>query len=465
MSKTKNLRNALRALSQFHENERLIGWLQSQRVIIFLTPKRRRFILLLGALVVGFRGTINRYTRWSATAAAETWLVPPLTFLILLLLVYLLYLAAVHFQKLPSAIKRCPQVSLHLGFWAIFVFLWLTPHDGGVWRNVLVLMAISLPFLLWRCGYMLMSGQRGKVKGTTFRDHLFYLWPLWGGTLTPIGKGSDYLSQCEAQTPESYARSVLASLRLLILALLLDLFRQILGAILYGESGNALTRMLSGYSLALPRLNEIVSGQAAASPFTTWIAIYLELLWETLRHAIPGHKWVSLLRLFGFNVFRNTYKPLLAESIVDFWNRYYYYFKELLLEFFFFPTYLRYFRTWPKLRILAAVFAAAFAGNMYYHFVQARVSLAAGDVLEAWERLSPRMIYCFLLAFGIYFSMLRQRQRRGKITQQDSLGARFIKLRRIAGVWTFFSLINVWNTRTIASVPERIRFFLSLVGL
>jgi len=25
-------------------------------------------------------------------------------------------------------------------------------------------------------------------------------------------------------------------------------------------------------------------------------------------------------------MFRNTYKPLLAESIVEFWNRYYYYF-------------------------------------------------------------------------------------------------------------------------------------------
>ena len=465
MPKIENLQNALRALSQFHENERLIGWVQKQRVIIFLTPKRRRLILFLGALVVGFKGTMSRYTRWSATAAAETWLVPPLTFPILLALIYLLYLAALHFQKLPSTIKRYPQVSLHLGFWAIFVFLWLTPHTGGVWRNVLVLVAISLPFLLWRCGYMLMSGQRGKIKGTTFRDHLFYLWPFWGGTLTPIGKGSDYLSHCEAKTPESYARSALASLKLLILALLLSLVRQVLGAILYGESGNALTRMLSGYSLALPRLNEILTRQTPVSPFTTWIAVYLELIWETLRHAISGHKWVSLLRLFGFNVFRNTYKPLLAESIVDFWSRYYYYFKELLLDFFFFPTYLRYFRTWPKLRIFAAVFTAAFVGNMYYHFVQARIALAAGDVSEVWQGLSPRMIYCILLVLGIYFSMLRQLQRRGSVAKQNSLGARFIKLRRIAGVWTFFSLINVWNTRTIASTLERIRFFLSLFGL
>jgi hypothetical protein len=202
----------------------------------------------------------------------------------------------------------------------------------------------------------------------------------------------------------------------------------------------------------------------AASPFTTWIALYLELLCETLRHAIPGHKWVSLLRPFGFNVFRNTYKPLLAESIVDFWNRYYYYFKELLLEFFFFPTYLRYFRTWPKLRMFAAVFAAAFIGNMYYHFVRARLSLAAGEVAEVWERLSPRMFYCFMLALGIYGSMLRQRQQRGQVQRQDFIPTTLLKLRRIAGVWTFFSLINIWNMRTSASIPERITFVLSLIG-
>ncbi|MEF8725082.1 hypothetical protein [Candidatus Accumulibacter phosphatis] len=38
---------------------------------------------------------------------------------------------------------------------------------------------------------------------------------------------------------------------------------------------------------------------------------------------------IGTLRLFGFNVFRNTYKPLPPESILEFWNRYYYYLKEL----------------------------------------------------------------------------------------------------------------------------------------
>src|SRR3989337_175291 len=304
-------------------------------------------------------------------------------------LMYLLYLIAVNFRKLPSAIRRRPQICLTLLLGTILALLWFVPDDGEMWREVLVLVAISLPFLIWRCGYMLMSGQRGKSQDARFRDHLFYLWPVWGGTNTPIGKGADYLSQCEAQTPERYARSVLGALRLILLALMLELVRLVLGAVLYGDSNNPVTRMLGGTSLALPRVNELVTGREAGSLVTSWIAIY-------------GHKWVSLLRLCGFNVFRNTYKPLWAESIVDFWNRYYYYFKELLVEFFFFPTYVRCFVTRPKLRMLTAVFAAAFAGNMYYHFLQSNESLAEGDLVLVWKRLSPRLIYRFALALGIY---------------------------------------------------------------
>jgi len=464
MNSVEKLRRIIRAISQFHENEGLIRWLERQWPVIFLTSKRRRALLFLGALFVGFKAVQQRYLRSEGHAAVEPWLVTSLTFAILLALVYLLYLAATHFQKLPRATKKYPQIALHLLFWGILALVWMTPEDGGIARNILVLVAISLPFLLWRCGYMLMSGQRNKAQNSKFSEHLFYLWPVWGGTFTPIGKGADYLSRCEAKTPQAYARSVLAALKLFMLMGLLDLFRQILAALLYGEPRNSFTPLFGGYNLGIPRLKEIAAGQKTASLVTSWIAVYLELIWETLRHAIPGHKWVALLRLCGFNVFRNTYKPLLAESILEFWNRYYYYFKELLLEFFFFPTYLRYFRNRPNLRIFAAIFAAAFVGNMYYHFLQARGSLAEGQVLEAAESLSPRLVYCFFLALGIYVSTLRQQQQRGQSNPAGSTRSKLIKLRHIAGVWTFFALLNLWNPRAINSMAQRVGYCFSLLG-
>jgi len=79
--------------------------------------------------------------------------------------------------------------------------------------------------------------------------------------------------------------------------------------------------------------------------------------------------------------------------------------------------------------------------------------------------LSPRLIYCFLLASGIYFSMLRQQRRRGKVEIAGSATASIIKLRRIAGVWTFYALINFWNLKTTLPIAERLRGFLWLFGL
>jgi hypothetical protein len=75
------------------------------------------------------------------------------------------------------------------------------------------------------------------------------------------------------------------------------------------------------------------------------------------------------------------------------------------------------------------------------------------------------MLYCFPLALGIYFSMQRQQTKRGRLQQADSGMACLGQLRRIAGVWTFFSLINYWNIKTDQSIVERLWFFLALFGL
>lgn len=461
----KSCHNAFRSVSQFHENERLISWLKSRPPIVFLTPERRKSILFFGAFVAGIVGLLHRNAAWRDYRELQTWLAPAIDFPVFLGLLYLLYLAALRFRKLPAVVRRRPHLPLHLLFWAVLVVLWLTPSDAGPWRRVVALFALSLPYLLWRCGYMILSAQRGKAGGTRFRDHLFYLWPLWGGTHTPYGKGWDYLSQCEAKSAEAYARSLLAGTKLLLLALLWEGMKLLLAAAVYGEPKNPLLPLWGGYSLGIPRLRAIVHGSADVSLLTTWLSLYLELVRETLDVAADGHALIGLLRLFGFNVFRNTYKPLLAESIIEFWSRFYYYFKELMFELFFFPTYLRYLKTYPKLRMLVAVFAAAFVGNIYYHVIQARNVLVAGEFGALDHRLGPRLLYCLFLALGIYFSMLHQQQRAGKAASAGPWLERLLRLRRIAGVWTFFSLLNFWSLRTSLTIGERAGFFLSLFGL
>ena len=465
MAGINTLREAYRSISQFHENETLLAWFQRQPILLWLTPTRRRWILFFWAILASTRATFGRQSQWSGHFSATSWLAPSLATPIILALIYLLYLAAVHFNRLPAAVRRRPQIALHTLLWLFVAVVWNTSGEGGVWRTVIVLIAASGPFLIWRCGYMLLSGQRGKAAGTAFRDHLFYIWPVWGGTETPAGKGADYLTQCEAQSADAYARSVLAGVKLLILSRVWDLAKLLMGVLVFSNPKNPLRPLLGEYSLEIPRARTLLTSEIPASLLMTWASLYLELIWETLDLAARGHVWIGLLRLCGFNVFRNTYKPLLAESIVDFWNRYYYYFKELLVEFFFFPTYVRYFRTRPKLRRFAAVFAAAFVGNMYYHFLQARTLMGAtARATMKISTMSPRLGYCFLLALGIYFSMVRQQSKRGKVAAAGSAAATLGKLRKIAGVWTFFSLIHIWDLSSPATLFDRLGFFFSLFG-
>ena len=309
---------------------------------------------------------------------------------------------------------------------------------------------------------MLTQASRGKTVGTRVRDHLFYMVPVYGNTVTPIGKGLDYLSRHESRDSRSLTESQLAGIKLLLLALIWEGVKILMKGLVYGQAPEQAGAWASEWSMNLPRLHELIAGHEVSSLMVAWTSVYLELIWSTLSLAIWGHVFVGSIRLLGFNVFRNTYKPLLAESIVEFWNRYYFYFKELLVEFFFYPTYLRSSWASPGIRMFLAVFAAAFLGNMYYHVLGSPETVLSLDPAGFLEQWGPRSIYCFLLALGIWISMLRQQTSRAKPAKTSFP----VKLRRIAGVWTFYSIIQIWNVESpTTGVWERFEFFLSLAGL
>ncbi len=455
----------IKQFTQFHENPAVIarwcawmGW-----ALRHLTPCRRRAILAAAAVWVCFKSTLRIIKSNNLPGPADGMVVALLVALALLAIAWLLYRAAAGFSSLPPWVRKHPQLTLHSMYWGFLVVLWTTAPDSGLWRQVMFGVALIFPLLVWRFAYVLLSGQYGRMAGTRFSDHLLTLWPIYGGTNTPYGSGFGYLSRSEAKNEEELARSQLAGIKLLFLCGLWTVVMEVLGAVLYGP-GNELTRKLGGHTLAVPKLARMVEGKAADSAlWISWLSIYCELIHQVLRHAIHGHGVIAILRLFGFNVFRNTYKPLLAESIVEFWNRYYYYFKEILANFFFLPTFTqlgRKLRNWPTLRLWVAVFAAAFVGNTYYHLINLETMMAKGQVLEAMYLHRSRMFYCFLLAFGIFVSMLRQ-QRRGGLVLTSGLANRIL---RIAGVWTFFSLIFIWNVRSGASFMDRANFFFSLFG-
>lgn len=382
---------------------------------------------------------------------------------------WLCYIGAERFTSLPGIVRRHPQLTLHGVFWGLLLVLWNTASfDRTPWREVATAIAVILATLLWRLGYLLLSGQRGKVGGTRFTDHLIYLLPLYPGFLA-IGKGLDYLGRHEAQDEEALARAQLAGIKLLLLAALWKAALSAMNSFIYGNAESRVSHALGGFTMTLlPGFGELLMQGVGASIWQSWASIYIELLRQVLIAAVYGHVIVGTLRLFGFNIFRATYKPLLAQTVVQFWGRFDYYFKEVLVDFFFLPTFAKHFRKWPALRIFAAVFAAAVVGNMYLHIIEFGIfhggALVLGDYQAIWAAMNSRLFYCVLLAVGIFVSMRRE-QSRSRVAPSANETSRLAGLARLAGVWTFFAVIRIWDGHSGVSFQTRTQFFFGLFGL
>jgi len=140
----------------------------------------------------------------------------------------------------------------------------------------------------------------------------------------------------------------------------------------------------------------------------------------------------------GFNLLRNTYKPLYATTIAEFWNRFYFYFKELLVEFFFFPTYVRYFKKHRRLRLAAATFAAATLGNLVYHFCR---DINYVFELGFWRALTGFQVYAFyaaVLGASIALSQLRGKRAPGPLPFHRRVISSF-------GVIGFYCLLEIFD--------------------
>ncbi len=449
--------------NQFHESPAVITWWNTrfEPTLNWLTPVRRRLILAIAAVVVGIKKPLGIMEDSRIVGVPEDALAKIGVVIGIFGILWLVYRTAMAFSRLPAMIRRHPQLALHLCFWVFLVMVWTAAPVAGWLGTVMTGIAVTFPFLLWRCAYLVQTGQFGRATQTSFSDHLLYLWPAFGGSTTPYGKGHDYLSRCEAQTNDELTRSQLSGIKLLMLGACWNVASQLMQNSFYGADS-----FLAAQGAGVPELSVMVNHGATANIGLSWASLYCEFLYQVLDHAAEGHQIVGILRLFGFNVFRNTYKPLLAESILEFWNRYYYYFKEIMSTFFFMPVFMqtgKLLKNWPTVRLFSAVFSAAFLGNMYYHILKKTDLIVAGQVFEAVYSLRSRFFYCFLLAVGIFVSMWRI-QRRHNQPLSTALWARGM---RMFGVWTFFSLIYIWNVsvKNGGDFSTRVAFFFNLFGI
>ena len=459
-----SFRLAARKIGQFHEQQPVIDWWcrNLHWLLNWMTPGRRRALLAIAALYVAFRSSFDDLAAIAAPQVDGGVLLSVSVLLSTLGFAWFAHRISVRLKSMPRPQRQHPQISLHLLIWAIFCMAWLASDDFLPGRNYFAAMAFMLSTLAWRLGYMLFSSHSSRVSPGGFKDHLIYLFPAYGGTETPYGKGIDYMAKFEARTAMDLARSQLSGVKLILLSGILNVTLAFFEAAAYGTD-NFFARLLGGHSLGIPERGEAAAQGVGTPTVLGWASVYCELIRQVLHLAYKGHRIIGILRISGFNVMRNTYKPLLAESVHDFWNRYYFYFKELLVTFFFMPIFMGSgvaLRHWPRLRLFIAVLGAAAFGNIYYHFLKLHTTLVEGHVDHALAAMESPFFYSLLLALGIYISM-RRRERRGAGKLSSDPLSRGL---RIFGVWTFFSLIFIWDVRGGASFSARTSFFLSLFG-
>jgi hypothetical protein len=361
-----------------------------------------------------------------------------------------------------SFVSARPVFCLIAGFSILLAAAGVLPLRGTPHWVVWGILATTAPYL-WYFAYALKDASIRTPDGPVLQ--LGTLYPFWGGTMVPYPKGAADLRRTEAHTARELSITQLKAIKLLLWVLVLRALLAVFSAVTYGGPGHLLGLhdevhwgRWSIPTLGIPEL-EFAIRRAVIPIDVAWESVIAHFMGSLLGLSIFGHIIVASCRMAGFNVLRNTYRPLEARTVAEFWNRYYYYFKELLVEFFFFPVFTRYFKKHRRLRVFLATISAATLGNMLYHFLR---NFALVEKVGLWRALSDFQVYAFyatVLGLGIGISQLRSASRARVMGKAVWWRRSFAT----AGVLTFFCLLEIFDQEeSSAGLGENLKFFMHL---
>ena len=396
--------------------------------LITFMPEYRRVVLAAGPVVLVVVQMLHRPLLLGETLGV-------------IALGMFLYWCVLRWPK--SLFGRRPIVFLLSGFSALIVLACETrPHSmSGVMLWGLVAAVASY---VWFIAYALTDKSSRPARDATLELATFR--PLWGSTNTPFPKGAAYLRRIEAKTSEQLAVVQLKGLKLLAWAIVLA----VLQVWWY--------RFFHGY-LRIPVAEHALAMSVRGTPvpwhmrWAAQILLYFEIIFPI---AIFGHRFIACARMAGFHALRNTYRPLSATSLIDFFNRMYYYFKELLVDFFYFPAFLRYFKKHRRLRTIFATFSAVMFGDAFYHLTRDWHFFRDRGLWGGLASYQVEFVYIVILATGLSISQLRKRGPRPKGFVRG-------QLLPSCGVAAFYIVIAAFETDTRAfTLPQTLHYFASL---
>lgn len=436
--------------------------------VIAFVPQYRRLLVTLGTLT--WLLTDNGWIKWVFLAelahrAGLTGAISNLFRMTSLLLFFcfcaLCRLLIMHFKNAPFA--RRPILSLLLLYATALLSACCTaPGPIRIW---LWCFTILLGGYFWALCYCVTD--KNPKRRESFWLQLGTFHPFWlagDTTTTPYPKGAAYLRKTEAKSAAELAVTQLKGLKLLLWALILGVALDVFVYVVHGQHTGSLTRALHiPLHFSLPPFSKALEKSIGGTPYPwyiCWASVIADFVSIMLNWSVIGHLIIACCRMAGFRAVRSTYRPLQSRSIADFWNRYSFYFKELLVEFFFFPTYVRYFKRHPRLRMLAATFAAAGLGNAIFHFMRDIEPVAEIGLWSALVGFQSYIFYAVLLSVGIGVSQLRAERKPRKTTT-------WFRMRVVspAAVLLFYCVLHVFDDTSRAHpLSERFVFLANMFG-
>ena len=358
-------------------------------------------------------------------------------------------LAALALRFPQSLLARYPVRTAVIGYLALLATISATPLDG--WAKAAAwTLALALGRMLWFFCYNLVDRERSPLQAGFWRP----LWMAFTDSPTAFGKGPAYLRRIDARTPEQLAVTRLKAVKLLLWALMLSAADLVLEYVLYRAHPGP----------AIPTFQAAFEASVAGHPFP-WYANCASLVAAfcvtLLQLSVWGHQIVACMRMAGFRALRNTWRPLEARTVAEFWNRYYFYFKELLVDLFFYPTFTRYFRKYRRLRMVAATMAAACFGNALFHFLR---DISYIEELGWWRAAVGFQTYLFYtLVLGAAISVSQLRAKRKQPPSQSWLRRRLAPAVCVVG---FYCLLHIFDdTGRTYGLREHFVFLGRLIGL
>ena len=318
----------------------------------------------------------------------------------------------------------------------------------GIPQVVLWSAAAVFAAYFWFLAYALIDQRRRQPAPLRLQLATFH--PFFGSSTTPLGKGADNWRSVEAVTGEELAVTQLKGLKLITWAYLLSVLLWVYVKVVHGKLG------IVPLGIAF---EQFIRDGVSPGPMGA-LSIVANFFGQLLHMAIWGHGIVALARLAGFRLLRNTWRPLSSRTIAEFWNRYYYYFKELLVHVYFYPTYVRCFKRYPRLRVAFATFMAAGVGNWIFHFLLENYRVARDGFGDTLMYMQTYAFYCLVLSAGIVLSQLRAKR------PNPNAGWFRGRLMPSLGVTLFFCLVSFFDgPQRHAPLTEHFAFLLQVLGV